>query len=105
MNPSPETLTALSTTLASTVSPDSATRRAAEEQLRQGEKQPGFLIVVLTLVNTATIDMVVRQTAGVYFKNAVKRLWTGEEDVSEPRRRASTSVSAPRAGSRLSSVG
>jgi exportin-2 (importin alpha re-exporter) len=87
MNPSPETLTALSTTLASTVSPDAATRRAAEEQLRQGEKQPGFLIVVLTLVNTGTIDMVVRQTAGVYFKNAVKRLWTGEEDVSEVQRR------------------
>jgi exportin-2 (importin alpha re-exporter) len=82
MDASPETLSALSSTLVSTVSPDAALRRAAEDQLRQGEKQPGFLNVVLSLVNTATVDMVVRQTAGVYFKNAVRRLWSGEEDVS-----------------------
>lgn len=79
MEPSPETLAAFSQTLSATVSPDAATRRAAEESLRQAEAQPGFLLLVLQLVNSSSVDMVVRQTGGVYFKNAVKRLWSGEE--------------------------
>lgn len=79
MEPSPETLAAFSQTLSATVSPDAATRRAAEESLRRAEAQPGFLLLVLQLVNSSSVDMVVRQTGGVYFKNAVKRLWSGEE--------------------------
>ena len=75
----PEALQFLSTTLTSTVSPDAAIRRAAEEQLRQGEKQAGFLLLVLELVRSDGMDMVVRQSAGVYFKNVVKRLWDPEE--------------------------
>ncbi|ORY33698.1 Cse1-domain-containing protein [Naematelia encephala] len=80
MQATPETLSILSTTLTSTVSPDSSVRRAAEEQLRQGEAQPGFLILVLELVKSDQVDNVVRQAGGVYFKNAVKRLWGGEEE-------------------------
>ena len=79
MQANQETLAGLSNALTSTVSADATTRRSAEEQLRQGEKQPGFLLVVLELVRTEAAGMVVRQTGGVYFKNAVKRLWSGEE--------------------------
>lgn len=73
------TLSALSSALTATVSPDAPTRRAAEDQLRSGEQQPGFLLLVLQLVHSQEADMVVRQAAGVYFKNAVKRLWEPEE--------------------------
>ncbi|ORX36025.1 Cse1-domain-containing protein [Kockovaella imperatae] len=77
---SSDTLRALSQALSSTVvSHDAATRRLAEESLRQGESQPGFLVLLLQLVRSDDVDMIVRQAGGVYFKNAVKRLWEGEE--------------------------
>jgi hypothetical protein len=72
-------LQTLSQTLTASISPDSTTRRQAEEALRQGESAPGFLLLVLQLVNSSEVDLTVRQTGGVYFKNAVKRLWAGEE--------------------------
>lgn len=81
MQATPETLAALSTYLANTVSPDAATRRAAEDSLRQGEAQPGFLLIVLELVRSDAANMVVRQAGGVYFKNTVKKLWDGEDEV------------------------
>ena len=79
MQANPENLQLLSNTLTSTVSPDASTRRTAEESLRQGESQPGFLLLVLELVRNEGVDMIVRQAGGVYFKNAVRRLWPGEE--------------------------
>lgn len=82
MQSSLETLQILSQTLSSTVSPDGAVRRSAEESLRQGESRQGFLSLVLELVKSDGVDMTVRQAGGVYFKNAVKRLWGGEESVS-----------------------
>ncbi|KAK1926751.1 putative importin-alpha export receptor [Papiliotrema laurentii] len=82
MQADPATLRLLSQTLTSTVSPDKATRRAAEEQLKTGETQPGFLLLVLELVKSDQVEVIVRQAAGVYFKNAVKRLWEPEEGAS-----------------------
>ena len=79
MQANSESLNFLSQTLISTVSPDAQSRRAAEEALRQGEPQPGFLLLVLELVRSDVVDMVVRQAGGVYFKNAVRRLWSGDE--------------------------
>jgi exportin-2 (importin alpha re-exporter) len=79
MQVTPEMLSLLCNTLTATVSPDATARRAAEEQLRTGEAQPGFLLLVLQLVKSDGVNMVVRQSGGVYFKNAVKRLWDGEE--------------------------
>ncbi|BEJ11174.1 hypothetical protein CspHIS471_0105960 [Cutaneotrichosporon sp. HIS471] len=76
-----QSLATLSKYLADTVSPDATTRRTAEDSLRKAEAQPGFLQVVLELVRSDSADAVVRQAAGVYFKNTVKRLWAGEEDV------------------------
>ena len=79
MQATPATLTTLSEYLISTVSPDAATRRSAEDSLRSGEGQAGFLQIILHLVKMEGIDMTVRQAGGVYFKNAVKKLWSGEE--------------------------
>ncbi|KAK4688334.1 exportin-2 (importin alpha re-exporter), partial [Tremellales sp. Uapishka_1] len=81
MQATPETLQLLSQYLSSSLSPDPPTRKAAEESLRQAEAQPGFLLLVLALVKEDAADMPVRQAGGVYFKNVVKRLWAGEEDV------------------------
>lgn len=76
-----QSLAALSKYLADTVSPDATVRRTAEDALHKAEAQQGFLQVVLELVRSDGADMIVRQAAGVYFKNTVKRLWEGEEDV------------------------
>lgn len=79
-----QTVQALSSALISTVSPDSATRKNAESQLRQGEQQPGFLLVVMEIVRSDSSDAVVRQAGALYFKNAVKKLWADEEVCSCP---------------------
>ena len=79
MQATPANINLLSQTLTSTVSPDGSIRRNAEETLRQGETQPGFLLLVLDLVRNDQASMLVRQSAGVYFKNAVKRSWDGDE--------------------------
>lgn len=79
MQATPETLNALTSYLSSTVSPDAGTRRSAEESLRQGEGQAGFLQLILELVRSDGVDMTVRQAGGVYFKNVVKKLWSDEE--------------------------
>ena len=84
MQANPESLKFLSQTLISTVASDASTRRAAEDALRQGEPQPGFLLLVLELVRSDGVDMDVRQAGGVYFKNAVRRLWGGDEASLDP---------------------
>nr|ODO02723.1 hypothetical protein L204_01462 [Cryptococcus depauperatus CBS 7855] len=80
MQATPETLSLLANYLSSTVSPDAHARRGAEESLRQAESQPGFLLLVLDLVKVDSVEMMIRQAGGVYFKNTVKRLWSGEEE-------------------------
>jgi exportin-2 (importin alpha re-exporter) len=78
MQVTPETMQALSSALSATVSPDAAARRQAEEQLSTGESQPGFFLIILELVRADNADSLVQQAAGVYFKNAMKRLWQPE---------------------------
>lgn len=65
--------------LIASLSPDASIRRQAEEQLRQGEQHPGFLLLLLQLVSDPSAEAVAKQTGSVYFKNAVKRLWAGED--------------------------
>ncbi|KAL1410407.1 importin-alpha export receptor [Vanrija albida] len=81
MQATPETLQAVSSYLAATVSPDASARRQAEDALRQGEKQQGFLQIVLEIVRSDATDAVVRQAGALYFKNTVKRLWGDEDEV------------------------
>jgi hypothetical protein len=53
--------------------------------LSQIEIQPGFLIVLLQMINMLTAastpaECSIRQIASVVFKNAVKRRWQPEDD-------------------------
>lgn len=78
---SPEHVQAIAQTLHASLSADSTTRRAAEAQLSGAEAQERFLLILLQLIGTGdgSVDVTARQTASVYFKNVVKKLWAGEE--------------------------
>ena len=69
----------LAQALEASISPDASIRRSAEAQLSAGLGQPGFLILLLQLVNEAAVPKTTRQTGAVYFKNAAKKLCAGEE--------------------------
>jgi exportin-2 (importin alpha re-exporter) len=64
--------------LAQTVSPDTNAMRSAEQQLRQGELQQGFGLILLELLRDASVNDAARQAGAIYFKNFVKRQWTVE---------------------------
>ena len=74
------------------LSPDNAARKEAEAYIVSVEAQPGFSLVLLTLIQNlstaqcAPEDVGVRQSAGVLFKNVVKRRWVpeGENEDLQP---------------------
>ena len=80
----PEHVAAIAQTLHQSLSPDAASRRQAETTLGGAEGQQGFLLILLHLIGQSdgSVDSVARQTGAVYFKNVVKKLWAGEEEVS-----------------------
>lgn len=82
MQVSPEHLQQLAQLLSDTVSPDTPTRKAAENNLNSAAQQQGFLLLLLETVRSDQASKVVRQAAGVYFKNVVKRQWEEPEEVS-----------------------
>ncbi len=92
MEITPANLTMLASLLTQSLSPDPATRHPAEKALHGAEAQSGFLLLVLALVEGRQVDagaggapagMDVRQAAGVYFKNAIKRRWEDGEGEGE----------------------
>ena len=67
------------------MSPDNKTRNETEAYLKGVESTPGFLVVVLNLINrlstsTAPQECAVRQAASVIFKNTIKRCWAPEDE-------------------------
>jgi exportin-2 (importin alpha re-exporter) len=76
MQATPEHLTMLSELLTQSLSPNPEIRHPAEKTLDSSELQSGFLFLVLTLVASDAAAMHVRQAAGVYFKNVIKKRWT-----------------------------
>ena len=66
------------------LSPENGTRKEAEAYIVSVEAQPGFSVVLLTLIQQLSAaqcspeDVGVRQSAGVLFKNVVKRRWAPE---------------------------
>ncbi|CAE6342293.1 unnamed protein product [Rhizoctonia solani] len=56
------------------------TRLAAEKQLDEGSKQPGFLSHLLSLPLNKSNPAEVRTAASIYFKNIVKRRWSPDEE-------------------------
>ncbi|CAE6484305.1 unnamed protein product [Rhizoctonia solani] len=57
-----------------------ATRLAAEKQLDEASKQPGFLSHLLSLPLNKSNPPEVRTAASIYFKNTVKRRWSPDEE-------------------------
>lgn len=71
-----------------TVSANNESRKEAENYIFSIETQPGFLIVLLHLISSLSSsqisgEMLVRQVAAVFFKNAVKRHWDPQDSQNE----------------------
>ncbi|GKY96134.1 hypothetical protein MPSEU_000573500 [Mayamaea pseudoterrestris] len=58
-----------------TLTPDRNVSKAAEQQLQEAQRIPGYPLIVLQLVAANTTDVAVRQAAAVNFKNLVKKAW------------------------------
>lgn len=61
---------------AQTLSPSREQIQAAEAQLKEASKQPGYGITLLKVTATDSVDVSVRQAAAVSFKNLVKYRWS-----------------------------
>lgn len=78
MDPTPENLNALSTYLKQTMSPEAGVRKPAEDFLRSVENQPGFPLLLLTLLGSENNDpetQSIKLAASINFKNYIKRNW------------------------------
>lgn len=70
--------------LSQSLSSDPQTRRNSERLLASNESVPGFLLSVLSIVQGAgEAPMEIRLAAGIYFKNAVRKMW-GEVSLNLP---------------------
>jgi len=73
--------------LSSTLLPDNKARKEAESFLSSCELLPGFLVLLLSLINqlmssTNPADISICQSGAVLFKNVIKSKWvSGEEEV------------------------
>ncbi|GMH57143.1 hypothetical protein TrRE_jg1642, partial [Triparma retinervis] len=64
-----------------TINPDKKTRMEAEKYLESSQTTPGYLILVLQLIESADpATLPVKQIAAVHFKNVVRKHWTPNED-------------------------
>ncbi|KAG7357222.1 Cse1 family protein [Nitzschia inconspicua] len=66
--------------LADTLSYNDVNRQRAEGLLGEAAKQRGFLITLLQLIETPTVDDGIKQSAAVYFKNTLKAAWDTSKD-------------------------
>eukprot|EP00929_Paragymnodinium_shiwhaense_P111726 TRINITY_DN80014_c0_g1_i1.p1 TRINITY_DN80014_c0_g1~~TRINITY_DN80014_c0_g1_i1.p1 ORF type:complete len:959 (+),score=227.64 TRINITY_DN80014_c0_g1_i1:109-2985(+) len=64
--------------LQQTVSGNTQAMAAATQQLRAAELKPGFGLMLLELLRSASVDATSRQAGAIYFKNYVKRQWSVE---------------------------
>ncbi|KAJ2662905.1 Nonsense-mediated mRNA decay protein 5 [Coemansia sp. RSA 1200] len=67
----------------STLHPDPSVRQNAEKQLQQLESQEGFLTTLLQMIGTADIGIGTKQAASIYFKNRIRRSWSGSNRALE----------------------
>ena len=65
----------LRSAIQATIASDSVQRNAAEEFLKTTERQPGYIITLLELVQQAAApaDAAIRLSASVQFKNFVRK--------------------------------
>jgi exportin-2 (importin alpha re-exporter) len=90
MDANEQQLNTLASCLQQTLSMDVSTRQQAETFLRSIENNAGFLVLLLKLFDSPSLDMQIRMAAAILFKNCVKRNWRqveGSPDViNEPDR-------------------
>lgn len=67
---------------AATLNPDLTQRKAAEEELGRAKLQPQCVLTVLQILTQEAVDMAVRQSAAVFFKNLVKAHWQPEDETA-----------------------
>ncbi|KAJ2634604.1 Nonsense-mediated mRNA decay protein 5, partial [Coemansia sp. RSA 1287] len=67
----------------STLHPDPAVRKTAEQQLEQLQGHEGFLGVLLQMISAADLPLGTKQAASIYFKNRVRRSWLSSQRALE----------------------
>lgn len=77
-------ITALVNYLRQTLSPDAAIRRPAEKYLQSIEGTRHFPILLLHVIDQPAIDLMIRVSGAVAFKNFVRRNWAPEAETEDP---------------------
>ncbi|KAJ2722037.1 Nonsense-mediated mRNA decay protein 5 [Coemansia sp. Benny D115] len=67
----------------STLHPEPEVRQDAEQQLQQLEARDGFLSILLQMISSADMPLGTKQAASIYFKNRVRRSWSGNQRLNE----------------------
>ncbi|KAJ1857110.1 Nonsense-mediated mRNA decay protein 5 [Coemansia sp. RSA 1822] len=67
----------------STLHPDPAVRKTAEQQLEQLQGHEGFLGVLLQMISAVDLPLGTKQAASIYFKNRVRRSWLSSQRALE----------------------
>ncbi|XP_050356310.1 exportin-2 [Nymphalis io] len=80
MEVSDENLATLVSYLEKTLNPDPNIRRPAEKFLEGVESNQNYGILLLHLIDNDNVDMVIKVTASIIFKNYIKRNWPVDED-------------------------
>ncbi|CAE7453930.1 Cse1 [Symbiodinium sp. CCMP2592] len=75
---SPAQMGQLAQLLTQTVAGNMQAMKAAEQQLRSAEVQPGFGLVLLELLRSGSVEAAARQAGAIYFKNYIRRQWCVE---------------------------
>ncbi|XP_064625610.1 exportin-2-like [Lineus longissimus] len=75
MEVSEQNITALSNYLRQTMSPDPAVRKPAEDFLKSVEANKGYPLLLLELLTREKEEPQIRVSAGITFKNYIKRNW------------------------------
>eukprot|EP00741_Cyanophora_paradoxa_P019839 tig00000217_g19147.t1 len=77
---------ALAAALAATLSANESERHAAEQELKNMEGSPGYLVQLFGLVVSNDVSIHIRQAGTIYFKNVISREWEEElEDGKAPK--------------------
>ena len=75
-----ESVVVVSQKLSETLSPDPTVRRNAEKYLESIEASEGFATILLQLIDCPQLDLTIRMSGAIAFKNFVKRNWSQSEE-------------------------
>lgn len=85
-----ETIRVMVSYLQQTMSSDANVRRPAEKYLEMVEVNQNYPLILLNLIDKDQIDLIIRISGAITFKNYIKRNWTHDnvERISESDRHA-----------------